>query len=71
MAYDPKDRIERIKDLMQPIDRQIMMCDDVQDLLALASAMTVASKRIFEVHLGRKGTVEIFLKIIEDLTYER
>lgn len=71
MAYDPNDRIERIKDLMKPIDRQIMLCDDVQDLLALASAMTVASKRIFEVQLGRKGTVEIFLKIIEDLTYER
>jgi hypothetical protein len=71
MAYEPGDRIERITDLMKPIDRQIMMCDDVQDLLALASAMTVASKRIFEVQLGRKGAVEIFLKIIEDLTYER
>jgi hypothetical protein len=43
-------------ELMQPIDRQIMMCDDVQDLFALASMMVVTSKNIFKQQLGKDGT---------------
>lgn len=71
MAYDPNDRLEKIKDLMKPIDRQIMLCDDIQDLLALASTMSVISKRIFKTHLGREGAIEIYQQIMEDLKYER
>jgi hypothetical protein len=67
MAYYPEDRIARMKELMKPIDSQIMMCDDVQDLFALASAMAVTSKNIFVKQLGEQGTKEIFRELIKDL----
>jgi hypothetical protein len=60
-----------MRELMIPIDKQIMMCDDVQDLFALASIMTVTSKNIFVQQLGKKGAIEIFEKIMEDLENER
>lgn len=71
MAYDPSNRNTRMKELMKPIDRQIMMCDDVQDLFALSSIMIVTSKNIFVQQLGRKGAIEIFEKVLEDLENER
>ena len=71
MAFDPSDRKDRMKELMRPIDRQIMLCDDVQDLFALASIMTVTSKNIFKAQLGREGAIQIFEKIMEDLENER
>jgi hypothetical protein len=71
MAFDPSDRKDRMKELMRPIDRQIMLCDDIQDLFALASIMTVTSKNIFKNQLGKKGAIEIFVKVLEDLENER
>ena len=71
MAYEPSERKKRMQELMQPIDKQIMMCDDVQDLFALASIMVVTSKNIFVQQLGRDGAAQIFEKIVEDLNNER
>lgn len=71
MAFDRSERNKRMRELMIPIDKQIMMCDDVQDLFALASIMTVTSKNIFVQQLGKKGAIEIFEKIMEDLENER
>ena len=70
MAYDPSERQKRMQELMQPIDRQIMMCDDVQDLFALASIMMVTSKNIFKNQLGREGAIKVLEKVVEDLKYE-
>jgi hypothetical protein len=67
MAYDPKNRIERMKELMKPIDIQIMMCDDTQDLFALASAMLVTSKQIFVSQIGKKGAREIFERVLKEI----
>ena len=67
MAYDPKHRLERMKELMKPIDSQIMMCDDTQDLFALASAMLVTSKQIFVSQIGKKGAREIFERILKEI----
>ena len=71
MSFDPSERRDRLKELMKPIDRQIMMCDDVQDLFALSSIMVVTSKNIFVQQLGRQGAIEIFEKVLEDLENER
>lgn len=71
MAYEPSERKDRMKELMRPIDRQIMMCDDVQDLFALSSIMIVTSKNIFLQQLGKKGAIEIFEKVLKDLHNER
>ena len=70
MTYKPEERIARMKELMKPIDSQIMMCDDVQDLIALASIMIITSKNIYTQHLGRDGTKAIFHKITEMMDNE-
>jgi len=71
MAYEPSERRKRMTELMKPIDRQIMMCDDVQDLFAFASIMIITSKNIFIQQLGRDGAIQIFEKVLEDLYNER
>ena len=66
MAYKPEERVARMKELMKPIDRQIMMCDDVQDLLALASIMAVTAKNIYVQQVGEKIAKEILNTLIKD-----
>jgi hypothetical protein len=67
MAYKPEERISRMKELMKPIDQQIMMCDDEQDLLAFASIMATTAKGIFVSSLGVEGAREV-LKILVEKT---
>ena len=56
-----------MRELMKEIDTHIMMCDDVQDLIALASAMMISSKGIFKAHLGVEGTKFVLNKVLRDL----
>ena len=51
----------RMKELMKPIDERIMMCDNVEDILMLASIMMTTSVGILRSSLGNevaKGLVE-------------
>ena len=50
----------RMAELMQPINQQIMMCDDRHDQLMLASAMMVAVKDLFDLHIGEEGRKQMF-----------
>jgi hypothetical protein len=55
------DKIEkRMAELMEPITQQIMMCDDRHDQLMLASAMLIAVKDIFDLHIGENGRKIMF-----------
>lgn len=47
-----KNIIARMEELMRPIDRQIMMCDNVEDVLMLASNMLITAKMIYVQNLG-------------------
>lgn len=67
MAYRPEERTEKMKELMKPIDMQIMMCDDVQDLFALASCMLVTARTIFVQQIGKKGAREVFDRVREEI----
>jgi hypothetical protein len=51
---------ERMAELMEPIERQIMMCDDRHDLLMMASAMMVTVKDIFDNEIGEDGRKQMF-----------
>ena len=51
---------ERMAELMEPINRQIMMCDSRNDLLMLASAMMITVKDIFDNELGEAGRKIMF-----------
>jgi hypothetical protein len=54
----------RMAELMEPIDRQIMMCDDREDLLMLACAMMTTVKGIFDVELGEDGRKRMFKDLV-------
>ena len=51
---------ERMAELMEPINQQLMMCDDGNDQLMLASAMLITVKDIFEQRLGKNGRKLMF-----------
>jgi hypothetical protein len=51
---------QRMIELMEPIDRQIMMCDNRNELLMLASAMLVTVKGIFDQEIGNEGRKTMF-----------
>jgi len=55
------DNIERrMAELMEPIDRQMLMCDDREDQLMLACAMMQRVREIFDFHLGEDGRKKMF-----------
>ena len=60
------DVAERMKELMEPIDQQIMMTDDRSDLLMIACAMLHRAKDIFDNELGRRATEQLFVRAIVD-----
>ena len=62
-----KDVIARMDELMKPIDRQIMMCDNVEDLLMLASNMMVTAKMIYIQQLGGEGAKLLIQKMVNEI----
>lgn len=63
----PKDPLQRMEELMRPIDRQIMMCDNVEDILMLASNMLVTAKMIYVQNLGGAGTKELLQIMVNEI----
>jgi hypothetical protein len=51
---------QRMAELMEPIDQQIMMCDDKEELLMLACAMLTSVKDIFDQEIGPDGRKKMF-----------
>jgi hypothetical protein len=47
-------------ELMLPIEKQILMCDDRQDLLMMACAMLQHVNTIFTQELGEAGKNQMF-----------
>jgi hypothetical protein len=62
-----KDTIERMQELMEPIDRQIMMCDNVEDVLMLASNMMITAKMIYVQQLGGEGAKILIQKMVNEI----
>ena len=56
---------KRMAELMEPIDRQIMMCDDREDLLMMASCMMVTVKIIFDQEIGEQGRRQMFKDMLK------
>lgn len=50
----------RMAELMEPVDQQIMMCDNREDLLMLASCMMITVKDIFDQQIGEDGRKQMF-----------
>lgn len=49
-----------MRQLMKPIEKQIMMCDSREDLLMMASAMMITVKDIFDQELTEEGRRKMF-----------
>ena len=64
---DKQDIIQRMEELMRPIDRQIMMCDNVEDILMLASNMLVTAKSIYVQNLGGAGAKELLQRMVDEI----
>lgn len=51
---------ERMAELMEPVNKQILMCDNKEDLLMLACAMVTLVRSIFDQELGEDGRKKMF-----------
>jgi hypothetical protein len=56
---------KRKVELMAPIEMQIMMCDDKNEVLILAAAMAERAYSIFKEHYGRHSAVKLISTMIE------
>jgi hypothetical protein len=50
-----KQTSERMQEIMQTIDKSIMLCDDENDVLMLACGMLQRCQEIFDLQLGEEG----------------
>lgn len=64
MRVNMSDIQDRMAELMQPIDQQIMMCDDREDVLMLACAMLQRVREIFDSQLSVEGRKKMFKDMI-------
>ena len=56
-----QDNIEgRMRELMGPVDQQILMCDNQDDLLMMACAMLQRVTEIFDSSIGEDGRRRMF-----------
>lgn len=54
-------RIEqRMAELMEPVDQQLLMCDDRNEQLMMACAMLQRVRGVFDLHIGEAGRKTMF-----------
>lgn len=51
---------QRMQELMAPIDKQILMCDNDQDMLMMACVMLQRTQEIYTALLGENGARLMF-----------
>jgi hypothetical protein len=58
--YDKEAVKKRMDELMTPIDRQIMMTDNREELLMIACAMMQRTTEIFDAQLSIEGRKQMY-----------
>jgi hypothetical protein len=62
---DERTTIEtRMRELSKPIDEALLMCDDREEVLMLASVMMVRLKNMFDSQIGVDGRKKMFKGMI-------
>jgi hypothetical protein len=56
---------QRMAELMRPVDQQIMMCDDRDEVLMMACVMLQRVKEIFDSQLGTEGRKQMFKDFVK------
>ena len=61
---DKSEMKDRMAELMLPIEKQILMCDNRQDMLMMACAMMQRTNEIFEEILGTEGRKSMYKELV-------
>ena len=56
----------RMKELCQPIEQQILMCDSKEDILMMACAMLTHVKTMMDSQIGKPGRQQIIREANND-----
>jgi hypothetical protein len=56
---------QRMAELMRPVDQQIMMCDDRDEVLMMACVMLQRVTEIFDSQLGTEGRKQMFKDLVK------
>ena len=51
---------QRMAELMQPVDQQLLMCDDREDQLMMACALLHRVREVFDYQIGIEGRRQMF-----------
>jgi hypothetical protein len=62
--YDRDAVRQRMSELMEPVERQIMMTDNREELLMMACAMMQRTTEIFESELGIEGRKQMYKDMV-------
>jgi hypothetical protein len=54
----------RMRELSKPIDEALLMCDDREEVLMLASVMMIRLKNMFDSQIGIEGRKKMFKEMI-------
>ena len=54
----------RMRELSKPIDEALLMCDDREEVLMLASVMMVRLKDMFDSQIGVEGRKKMFKDMV-------
>jgi hypothetical protein len=55
---------KRMTELIEPIDKQIYMCDDRRDLLMFNCAMLQRVREVFDMLIGVEGRKNMFKDLV-------
>ena len=53
-----------MRELSKPIDEALLMCDDREEVLMLASVMMIRLKNMFDSQIGVEGRKKMFKDMI-------
>lgn len=59
---------KRMAELVKPIDQQIMMCDDKEEILMMACVMLQRVRQILDSQIGIDGRKQLFDSVYGDET---
>jgi hypothetical protein len=51
---------ERMSELVEPIEQQIMMCDSREEILMMACVMLQRTQELFDLEIGVDGRKKMF-----------
>ena len=54
----------RMRELSKPIDEALLMCDDREEVLMLASVMMIRLKNMFDSQIGVEGRKKMFKDMV-------